>query len=182
MLQVQKTTDTDVALQPPITEMKHNMTIHRNKTLKSSKVLTPSQVGVTITEMKRFEITGNIVDGDIVEMGALPASCVLTDLRAEWTSENIPDSRPKISIVHFGVISGKYLSDKKRRDISPENRITYRLPGNWETCNASVSRLYQQLSRVNRKKARGIGFKGGVYMNCVTTGTITLIYAYKKIQ
>ena len=158
------------------------MTIHKNNTLHSETVCKPLAAGVTIGAMKQFKITGNINTGDIVEMGIIPPHCTLFDLRAEWSGTEIIEKRGMpAAILHFGMISSS-IFEADELYIAPEDQVTDDLSATWKTCRASISRLYNQLTRVSQEENRSIGFKVGADMEYLAGNTITLFYTYGEIK
>ena len=142
-----------------------------------------------IGAMEQFKIPKDIAANDIVTMGVLPPGCVLTELRAEWSGAEMT-VKQKISsppILHFDIIRSSLFDDDEPY-ITPEDQITDDLPVTWETCSASLSRLYKQLACVKdrwadrEREERWVGFKVGIDMEYLAGNTVTLFYAYGQMQ
>ena len=151
------------------------MAVHRRKNLKYETVNVPDQVGITVTEMKQHTITADIAANDVIEIGALPAACVLTDFKVVRSDTN-PSSN-----LHFGILDGDYLSDVATRDIATADQVITNNPETALTPTASVSAIYAQRSRANEYDDRGIGCKAVSAMTGANGGTITILYSYMPI-
>ena len=149
------------------------MAVFRNDDLRFSPPVNPRQQGETITVMASYTITENIANGDVVEMGALPAGCRLVDFRTQRTNTN-----PSANL-NFGIIDGDYLGNANDRDIPNTNRVIANTPESSLQAEATVADLINQGADDNN--TRGIGFEVLSNQTGSNGGTVYVIYQYMAV-